>query len=307
VEVLTDLLAASIRLAVPVILTSIGLTYSERSGVTNIGTEGMMLLGAFAAVTVTRVTGNLLLATATAMLAGGLLSLIHAYVSVTRRANQIVSGFTINLLALGLTNVLHAWLTTGTRARVILYPVLTPDALRQLPFLGPVLLGQRAIVWLAIVLPLVAAWVLYRTTWGLNIRAVGEHSRATAAAGLPVFRLRYLAVLISGVCAGLGGSALALADLGYFVPGMTAGRGFIAQAAVVVGRWNPLLVAVACLLFGAGNALQVRLQMFESSIPYQFPVMLPYLLTIIAVAVGSVGRTAEPKELGKPYNPQEES
>jgi ABC-type uncharacterized transport system permease subunit len=303
-NILVDVLAATVRLAAPLVLVGVGGVYNERSGVVNLGLEGMMLVGALVAIAVTGFTDNLFLATISAILAGGGLSLVLAYLAVSRRANHIVSGLAINILALGLTNLLAARFWSGERERVACYPVLSPPALQELPVVGPVLFQQPVIVWVAFVLPVVAWWVLYRTSWGLRIRAVGEHSQAVATAGLSVFRLRYIGVIISGICAGLGGSALALADCGYFVPNMTAGRGFIAQAALIVGKWNPLWVAAACLLFGAGDAAQLRAQTFGSAIPYQILVMMPYLLTIATMA-GVVGRTAAPKELGKPYNPAE--
>jgi len=304
-SVFYDWLAASVRLAAPLMIVGVGGSYTERSGVFNIGMEGMMLTGALVSVAVSALTGNVLLAALCSMLAGFLMALGHAYLTVTRRANQIVSGAAINLFALGLTNLLNARLFDGPRTRVALYPILAPEPLREIPILGQVFFSQPVIVWVAFLMPFIAAWVMYRTSWGLNIRAVGEHSRAVATAGLSVVQLRYAGVLLSGIFAGLGGSALALSDLGYFVPNMTAGRGFIVLAALVVGRWNPIVVAAASLLFGAGDALQLRVQTFGSIIPYQFLVMVPYILTI-AVLAGVVGKTSYPKEAGKAYNPEEE-
>jgi len=237
------------------------------------------------------------------------LGVVHAYLTVTRRANQIVSGAAINLLALGLTNVLYGPLYEGFkyRPRVPLYPKLAPEALHDIPILGPLFFAQPVIVWIAFALPLIATWVLYRTSWGLNIRAVGDHPHAVDTAGVSVLRLKYTGVIISGLCAGLGGSALVLAELGLFGPNLTAGRGFIALAALAVGSWNPSWVAVACLFFGAAEALQLRAQTWSQTyginIPYQFLVMLPYLLTIAALA-GIVGRTNAPKTIGKPYDPE---
>ena len=304
-SLLNDWLAASIRLAAPLMLTGAGGAFTERCGVFNIAMEGMMLTGAFTAIAISERTGSVALATLGAMIAGGLLGLVHAYITINRRANQIVTGAALNLFALGLTNLLHARLSTGLKTRVPIYPVLSPPALREVPFLGPVLFSQPVIIWVALVLPVIATWVLYRTSWGLSVRAVGEHSRAVATAGLSVIRYRYFGVLASAIGAGLGGSALALSDLGFFAPNMTAGRGFIVLAALAVGRWNPIGVAAACLLFGAGDALQLRVQALGAAIPYQFLVMVPYLLTI-AVLAGVVGKAAYPKEAGKPYNPEEE-
>ncbi len=303
--VINDWLAASIRLAAPLMLAGAGGLFTERTGIFNIGIEGMMLAGAMAAIWGSLVTGSILLATLLAMLVGGLLSLVHAYLTISRRADQIVSGAAINLFALGATNLLNTPLYAAYqyRPRVPLYPVVAPEALQKLPIIGPILFAQPVIVWVAFALPFALAWVLYRTSWGLNIRAVGDHPHAVATAGLSVIGLKYAGVITSGVSAGLGGAALALADLGLFAPNMTAGRGFVVLAAFVVGRWNPILVAGACILFGAADALQLRAQTFGFAVPYQVFVMLPYLLTIAALG-GLVGRTVAPKTVGKPYDPE---
>lgn len=300
---ISDWLAASIRSAAPLMLVSVGGVYVERTGIFNIGMEGMMLAGALAAIAGSFFTGSMFVATICAMAAGGVLSLAHAYLTVNRRANQIISGLAINILALGATNMLFARLFPTVKTRCRLYPVLAPEWLRDIPFLGPVIFSQSVIIWIAFILPLVAAWALYRTTWGLNIRAVGDHPHAVATAGLSVFRLKYVGVILSGLCSGLGGSALVLSELGYFAPNITAGRGFIVLAALVVGKWNPIWAAVACLFFGGADALQLRVQAFGAVIPYQFLVMLPYLLTIAALA-GFVGRTVGPKTVGQPYDPE---
>jgi ABC-type uncharacterized transport system permease subunit len=302
---INDWLAASIRLAAPLMLAGAGGLFTERTGIFNIGIEGMMLAGAMAAIWGSLVTNNIVLATLLAMLVGGLFSVVHAYLTIHRRADQIVSGAAINLFSLGITNLLNTPLYAAFqyRPRVPLYPVLAPHALQELPIIGPILFAQPVIVWVAFVLPFILAWVLYRTSWGLNIRAVGDHPHAVATAGLSVIGLKYAGVITSGVSAGLGGAALALADLGLFAPNMTAGRGFVVLAAFVVGRWNPILVAAACILFGAADALQLRAQTYGFTIPYQVFVMLPYLLTIAALA-GLVGRTVPPKTVGKPYDPE---
>ena len=302
---INEWLAAAIRMSAPLMLVGVGGVFTERTGVFNIGMEGTMLIGCMAAVYFSLVTGNIWIATLAAMVVCGLVGLVHAFLTITRRADQIVSGAAINLFALGITNLLNTPLYAGFeyRPRVTMYPVVAPEALQKLPILGPILFAQPVIVYFAFLLPLVAAWVLYRTTWGLNIRAVGDHPHAVATAGLSVNGLKYIGVILSGVGAGLGGSALALADLGLFAPGMTAGRGFAVLAALVVGKWNPILVAAACILFGAADALQLRAQAVQLAIPYQYFVMLPYLLTIAALA-GLVGRTVAPKTVGKPYDPE---
>jgi ABC-type uncharacterized transport system permease subunit len=296
---LDDWLAASIRLGVPLILVGIGGVFTERTGVFNIGMEGMMLAGAFFATAGTLATGNVWLGTLTAMIAGGILAVVHAYLTVSRRSNQIVSGAAINLLALGLTNLLNPILYKAFefRPRVVLFPSLAPESWYNIPIVGPLIL------WIALVLPFIAAWIIYKTSWGLNIRAVGDHPHAVASAGISVIRLKYIGVILSGIFSGLGGAALVLTTIGLFAPNMTAGRGFIVLAALVLGKWNPIYVGLAGLMFGAADALQLRLQTFDTGIPYQLPVMLPYILTILALA-GVVGRTTAPKTAGLPYDPE---
>ena len=295
-------LQAAVRMSVPLILTGIGLLYTERCGVLNIGVEGSMLVGTFAAVAGSVVTGNIFLAALSAMMAGGLLSLIFAYLTVSRRADQLVAGFGVNLLATGLTITLMPYLNAN-RVRAVLFPVVDTGFLQEVPILGPILFNQSIAVWLAFILTPISAWILYKTSWGLDMRAVGENPKAVATAGLSVIRLRYIGVLLGGLFAGLGGAALALNDLGFFVANMTQSRGFIVLAALVVGKWNPLSFAVVCLLFGAADALQLRAQTFGSVLPYQIFLMLPYLLTIAALA-GLVGKTKAPKEYSKPYDPR---
>lgn len=308
-NVIINWLAASVRMAAPLMIAGVGGVFTERVGIFNIGIEGMMLVGAMAAIGGSLATENIWVATLFAMVVGGLLALVHAYLSVTRRANQIVSGAAINLFALGLTNVLYGPLYEGYkyRPRVALYPKLAPTALQEMPILGDVFFNQPVIVWIAFIVPLVATWLLYRTSWGLNIRATGDHPQAVATAGVSVIRLKYIGVILSGVFAGLGGATLVLAELGLFGPGLTAGRGFIVLAALAVGSWNPTKVAAFCLLFGGAEALQLRAQTWTQTtgiiIPYQFLVMIPYLLTIATLA-GLVGRTVAPKTVGKPYDPE---
>jgi general nucleoside transport system permease protein len=298
---LEPFLQATIRMSVPLILTGIGLLYTERCGVLNIGVEGSMLVGTFAAVAGAVVTGNVYFGVLSAMLAGGLLSLIFAYLTISRRADQLVAGFGVNLLATGLTLTLMPYLNAN-RVRASLFPIVDTGFLKDIPLLGPVLFNQSVAVWMAIILTPISVWILFKTSWGLNMRAVGENSKAVATAGLSVIRLRYVGILLGGLFAGLGGAALALNDLGFFVPNMTQSRGFIVLAALVVGKWKPVSFAVICLLFGAADALQLRAQTFGSVLPYQFFLMLPYLLTIAALA-GLVGKTKGPKEYTKPYDP----
>jgi general nucleoside transport system permease protein len=296
-------LQATIRMSTPLILTGIGALYTERCGVINIGVEGEMLVGAFTGVAVALITGNIYIAVLCALIAGALLSLIFAFLAVTRRADQMVSGFGINLLAAGLTLVLLSYLN-AIRNRTVLFPVIDTGFFKDIPILGPMIFDQSVGVWIAFILTPISMWVLYKTTWGLSLRAVGENARAVATAGYSVIKLRYVGILLGGIFAGFGGAFLSLNNVGFFVNNMTQSRGFVVLAALVVGKWNPLYFAGACLLFGAADALQMQAQTFGSVIPYQIYLMLPYLLTIVALT-GIVGRTKAPKEYSKPYDPNQ--
>lgn len=305
-DFIASFLKAAVLMATPLILASIGGVYAERSGVMPIGIEGMMLTSALMAVFGSKVTGSAFLGSLIAMATGGILSIIFAYLTVTRGADQMVIGLSMNLLALGITNWLAPILTGGEMIRVPLFPVITPPSWHTIPIIGPLLFSQPVIIWIALVLPFISSKILYNTTWGLNIRSVGENPDAAAAAGLSVHRQRYIAVFIQGCMAGLAGSALALAELGLFVSNMSAGRGFIVLASHVVGRWDPISVALACLLFGTADALAIRIQLFQFGIPYQAIVVIPYVVTILAL-VGVVGKTNPPKALGKYFKPSTDS
>ncbi|NPV75343.1 MAG: ABC transporter permease [Anaerolineae bacterium] len=302
-DIIIDWLQASLRWGAPLILVAIGEVYSERSGVINMGIEGIMLFGALAGIAISFFTGNVLLATIGTMILGALFGLAVAFLTVSRKTNQVVTGLMVNLMALGGTNLLFALLSESRHVRVERYPLLFPESFSNIPILGPVLFRQPVSTWVALILPFIAAYILYRTDWGLNVRAVGENPQAAATAGLPVIKLKYQAVILSGLFAALGGCVLTLAEVGYFASGgMTAGRGFVVLAAVVVGGWDPLKTALVCLVFGAADAAQLRMQTAGSVIPYQFLQMLPYLITVIALA-GVVGRSRPPKTWGAPYDP----
>jgi len=302
-DMIIDWLQAALRWGAPLILVAIGEVYAERSGVINMGIEGIMLFGALSGIAISFFTGNVLLATIGTMILGALFGLAVAYLTVSRKTNQVVTGLMLNLMALGGTNLLFALLSESRHVRVERYPLLFPESFSNIPVLGPVLFRQPVSTWVALILPFIAAYILYRTDWGLNVRAVGENPQAAATAGLRVIKLKYQAVILSGIFAALGGCVLTLAEVGYFASGgMTAGRGFVVLAAVVVGGWDPLRTALVCLAFGAADAAQLRMQTAGSIIPYQFLQMLPYLITMIALA-GLVGRSRPPKTWGAPYDP----
>jgi ABC-type uncharacterized transport system permease subunit len=296
-------LQATLRWGGPLILVAVGEVYSERSGVINVGIEGIMLFGALAGVAISFFTSSVILASIGTIILGAVFGLAFAYLTVSRRTNQVVTGLMFNLAALGGTNLLFATLSETRSVRVTTFPILFPESFHSIPIIGPVLFRQPVITWIALILPFIAAWILYRTDWGLNIRAVGDNPKAAATAGLPVIRLKYQTVILSGIFACLGGCALTLGEVGYFASGgMTGGRGFVVLAAVVVGGWDPVKTALACLTFGAADAAQLRFQTTGSAIPYQFLQMLPYLITVAALA-GLVGRTRPPKTWGAPYDP----
>lgn len=295
---------ASIRLSSPIALAAVGGVYSERSGVFNIGIEGMMLLGAFFGIVGSHFLGNPYLGALAGAAAGALSALLLAYLTVTRHADQIMTGVAINLGALGLTNYLYRYIFEGGgRFRVPGFETIPIPVLGQIPGVGPLVFQQNAIVYFTYVMPIVAWWVMFRTTWGLNIRAAGEYPAAVDTAGVSVSFVRYASVLFSGVMAGVAGAGLALGGGRIFTQGMTAGRGFVALAAIVFGRWHPRLAALAALLFGAADALQLRVQTLDVGIPSELFAALPYVLTVIVLAL-TVRRSREPAQLGVPYRSQ---
>lgn len=294
-----EIIAASIRMATPLTLASLGGVFSERSGVVNIALEGMLLNGAFAAVVATHYSADPWMGVLAAVLVGLITALIHAVVTITFQSDHIVSGVAVNLLALGATQF-ACWViygNSGNSERVIGLSIWRIPLIDGLPVLGQILSGHSPLVYLTIALVVLAHFLLFKTVFGLRLRSVGEHPLAADTMGVNVAARRYCGVLISGVLAGLGGAFLSL-NTHYFVKNMSAGRGFIALAAMIFGKWTPFGAAGACLLFGFLEALQMSLQ--GGGIPTQFIQMIPYLATI-AVLVSAVGRATPPAAVGKPY------
>jgi len=300
----SDLWQATLQFGALLLLPALGGVLSERSGVVNIAMEGMMLVGAYAGVMVALSTNNLLVGVLGAMIAGGLMALIHAVISINFKANQIVSGIAINIAALGLTNYLLLVQTAGQGVRSLAsslrLPVITWGPLAHIPFLGPVLFQQNIIFYVALLILVGIQLLLFRTNIGLRIRAVGEHPQAADTAGVNVRLVRYLCVISSGLLSGLAGAFLALGINGIFNSNMTAGAGYIALAAMIFGKYTPLGTALACLIFGLGEALAVRMQ--DSGVSPYLLSTIPYILTLIAL-VGVVGRTIAPAADGIPYEP----
>jgi general nucleoside transport system permease protein len=298
------LLASTLRFATPLAFAAMGGIFSERSGVVNIGLEGMMLMGAFFGIWGSIWSGTWVVGLLMAMVFGGLLGLVHAFFSIHLRADQIVSGFAVNLMALGLTGYLFSSIyASGIPSGVSRVPNVTLGWLDTIPVVGDFLQGVfgelNLLVWIMFGVVIASYIVLFKTPIGLRIRSVGEHPRAADTVGISVYSVRYAAVTLSGVLAALGGAFLSIGFTGTFAENMTSGRGFIALAAVILGKWRPGWAFAATLLFGFGFALSIPLQR-EADISSSVIATLPYVLTLIAL-VGIIGRSIPPAAVGRPY------
>lgn len=293
-------LAAGVRVATPLLLAATGETVTERAGVINLGLEGLMLAGALAATLGATAAGPWT-GLAVAVLTGMVLAAGFAAVAIGARADQIIAGTALTLGAVGLTGTIYRQ-AYGTGGAGLALPTLLPmpiPGLARIPVVGPALFDQPVPTYLALlVLPLVW-WALFRTRAGLMLRATGESAAMARAVGVRTRLVRTAATIVGGGFAGLAGATLVLAQVGTFAERMTAGRGYVAIAIVVLGRWHPFGVAVASLLFGAATALQYVFQSLGLAVPYQLFLMLPYVLTLLALA-GAVGRVRAPADLGKP-------
>jgi ABC-type uncharacterized transport system permease subunit len=283
--ILLVFIASTLRQATPLLLAALGGVCSERSGVVNIALEGIMLMGAWAAVYFSIITGSAWLGTLGGIAVGILIAALHAIASIRFKANQVVSGTAINLLAAGFTGFTY-----------VRWSHIRWD--RAIPM--PEYFGLTIFTFFAAGLTVVLWYTLYKTPWGLRLRAAGEHPLALDTVGVKVEPMRYWGVLLSGAFAGLAGASLSIGLLSRFTLGMSAGKGFIALAAMIFGRWNPIGAAIACLLFGAADALSTLLQLWGVNVPSEFVLMTPYILTMLALA-GLVGRSVAPKALGIPY------
>ncbi|MGZ8397406.1 MAG: ABC transporter permease [Gemmatimonadales bacterium] len=292
-------LAASVRVATPLLLAATGETITERSGVINLGLEGTMLVGALAATMGATAWGPWS-GVACAILAGMLLAAVFALLAVGARADQIITGTAITLAAVGLTGTIYrqAYGSGGAGLSIPTLKSVAIPGLSQIPVLGPALFDQPAPTYLALLAIPLVWWVLFRTRLGLALRATGEGAAMARAAGVRTRLIRSWATIVGGGFAGMGGASLVLAQVGSFTEGMTAGRGYVAIAIVVLGRWHPGGIALGALLFGVATALQFLLQTLGLDAPYQLFLMLPYLLTLLALA-GAVGRVRAPADLGR--------
>jgi ABC-type uncharacterized transport system permease subunit len=303
--VTTGLIASMLRFATPLAFAAIGGIINERSGVVNIGLEGMMLSGAFFGIWATIWSGSWAVGLLMAMVFGGLFALIHAFFCIHLRADQIVVGTAINFLALGITGYLFRDIygPQGTPSDISRIPTLDLGFLGSIPLVGDFLddvFGNLSLmIWLMFALLIVSWLVIFHTPIGLRLRSVGEHPRAAETVGISVYGVRYVAVIISGMLAALGGAYLSVGFTGTFNENMSAGRGFIALAAVIFGKWHPFGAFGACLLFGFASALSIPLQR-EADISANLLSTLPYVLTLIAL-VGVIGRSVGPAAVGRPY------
>jgi general nucleoside transport system permease protein len=301
VFVWSALIAAMLRFATPLVFAAMGGILCERSGVINIGLEGMMLMGAFFGIFAADELGSWFLGALVGMAAGGVLALVHAFFSVTLRADQVVSGFAVNFLALGITGYVFIahYGDQGTPGDVPRVPELTLPLIEDLDFLGTAIGSASVLTWVALLLVPLLALYLFRTASGLRLRSVGEKPRAADSVGVRVLRTRYLAVIASGLLAGLGGVYLSVGLVGSFNENMTDGRGYIALAAVIFGSWRPGGALAAALLFGFSSAVAQRLPAFSESLAVLFQA-LPYVLVLIVLA-GLIGRSRPPASIGVPY------
>ena len=313
---LVQLVGATIRVSVPLLLACLAGLYSERSGIFDIGLEGKMLAGAFAGASAAAVTGSAWVGLSAAVLTSIALALVHGFASITHRGNQIVSGVAINFIAAGSTIILgQAWFQQGGRtpslsgdARFQAITLPGADALREVPVVGTIysdiLSGHSLLVYVAFLMVPFTWWVLFRTRFGLRLRAVGENPAAVDTAGISVTWLRYRALLCTGVLTGLAGAYLSVAQNAGFVKDMTAGKGFIALAALIFAKWKPVPAMFACLLFGFLEAASIRFQGMAwpmiGKVPVQLMQALPYMLTVILLA-GFIGKAIPPRAGGVPY------
>jgi simple sugar transport system permease protein len=298
------MLRESIVRATPLILGALSGLWCEKSGVVNIAIEGMMLSGAFTAVAATSMSGSLWVGIVAAVLTGGLMASLHAVLSIKYQVDQIISGTVINILAVGATRYMNIRLLTpsGNNAPGT-FSVISVPVLSKIPVLGRMFFEHQPTVFLMFILVAAVAVIMAYTTWGLRTRAIGEHPRAADTLGVHVNRMRYINVIIGGMIAGIGGAYFSLGEVGRFEDNMTNGKGFVALAALIFGKWTALGGMAAGLLFGFADALQDKMQILDVGIPPEFLQMTPYVLTVIVLA-GVIGRAIPPAAVGQPYEKQ---
>ena len=303
---ISNLILASVRMATPLLFLSLAELYSQRAGLVHIGLEGLASIGSLVGFLVCLITGDPFLGVLAGAAAGIAVNMIYAYATINLCAEQIVYGMAINIFAPALAAFIYrVYFGAGSElVQVKLMSTVAIPVLKDIPFIGPLLFDQTPMVYLAYLLVIFTAIYFGRTKSGLNYKAVGEHPKAAATLGIPVVGIKYLASVICGALAGMGGAYLTTCYSTTYVDGNVAGRGFIALAAVIFGRWSAGGVVLACLFFGFCDALQIRLQVGASGIPYQFFQMIPYVATVVVLALIGA-KKAGPKAVGKPYRKEE--
>ncbi|MBI5302302.1 MAG: ABC transporter permease [Chloroflexi bacterium] len=299
-HVLIGILTSGVRLATSYLYAAIGETFGQISGVLNLGVEGIMLVAAYAAYYTVLQTGDPWLGLLAALVVGSLMGLGTAFISVTLKAEQGISGIGIYLFGLGLSDLLYR-ITIKSPQTVQGFTDIKIPVLTDLPIVGPIFFNQNLLVYLAFALVPIAWWVLNKTTFGLKVRAVGQNPEAADTLGISVARVRYITVIIGGAFAGLSGASLSIALLNVFQQNITSGQGFIAVALVYFGAWKPFRVMLGCLLFSMVNALQLWIQTLGIPIPSDLALMMPYILTIIALMFAARQVIAQPAALTKPF------
>lgn len=297
--IIVGVIATGVRLAIPYLLAALGEMLTQRSGVFNLGLEGIMLMGAFFGFFVTFVTGAPWLGFLAAIAAGALMGLLMAFVSVTLRAEQGISGIGLSMLGWGLSGLFFRLYVDGVQTIQGLKPFKIP-LLGDIPWLGPMFFNHTVIAYIAFLLVPISWFILFRTTWGLSVRATGMTPQAVDTLGVSVTGIRYQCIVIGGMMAGLAGATLTVANSHMFMDNITAGRGFIAIALVYFGRWSPWGILAGSLLFSMADSLQLWVQVLGINFPYELAVMLPYVVTIAALMI-TFGRIWPPAALGKPY------
>ena len=303
---ISNLILATVRMAVPLIFIATAELYSERAGMVNIGLEGLAAIGSLVGFLMCYITGSAWIGILCGALAGILVNMIYAFATVTLCANHTVYGMAINIFAPALASFINRiYFGAGSQLNQIkLMDTVNIPGLKDIPFIGSLLFNQTPMVYLAFALVISTSIFFNRTKAGLNYKSVGEHPKAAATLGIPVIRIKYLSCVICGALCGIGGAYLTTCYSNTFTEGNIAGRGFIGLAAVIFGRWSAVGVMLACLFFGFCDALQIRLQVMSIGIPYQFFQMIPYVATIIVLSILG-GKKSGPAAKGQPYRPEE--
>lgn len=297
----TAFFSAAVRMAMPLIYAGLGEVFAEKAGILNIGMEGVMLSGAFCSFAGALFSGSLWIGMLAGILGGIAVSMIHAFLSIHLAQNQSVIGLALNTFVLGLTSFFSRIVKEGeSYQQLSTFSTIRIPVLSDIPLIGDALFNQDIFTYILYIIVIVMTIFYAKTAKGLAFEAIGEHPRAADAAGIPVHKYQYIAMIVNGILGGIGGAHLVLVQLGVFSENMTSGRGYIALAAVILGRYTPIGTVGAALIFGGANALQIRLQAVGVPLPAQALAMLPYIITLIAL-LGSIGRSNEPESLSKPY------